>query len=152
MQPTASSTSAAVVGSLCANCKTRPADTSISYEETLFAETRVVRATRRRNQYSSRALTRYGTATLCAGCAAAYRRCVALRANGRRLANIGFIVMFVAALIFLLLPNETRIGALGVIVAGVVAVGILVLLTGLGMNIAGRVMRRSAARFVGALK
>lgn len=40
MQPTASSTSAAVVGSLCANCKTRPADTSISYEETLFAETR----------------------------------------------------------------------------------------------------------------
>lgn len=60
--------------------------------------------------------------------------------------------MFVAALIFLLLPNETRIGALGVIVAGVVAVGILVLLTGLGMNIAGRVMRRSAARFVGALK
>ncbi len=153
MQPTTSSASASpAIGSLCPNCRTRPADTPVSYEETLFAETRVVRVTRMRNRYSSRALTRYGNATLCAMCAAAYRRCVALRANGRRLANIGFAVMLVAALVYLFLSSDVQRGALGIVVAGIVAIGILMLLTGLGMYAIGRVMRRSAARFVGTLK
>ncbi len=156
MQPAASaSNSATTTGSLCPNCTSHLADTPITYDETLFAEFRAASMSRRRRGYSSRSITAYGKTTLCSRCAAAYHRNVALRANGRRLANIGLVVMLVAGVLSLFLSflsGDARTGIAGLSSAGVVTIGVLTLLTGVGMNIVGRVMRRSAARFVETLK
>lgn len=156
MQPAASaSNSATTTGSLCPNCTSHPADTPIDYDETLFADFRATKVSRRRSAYSSRSISAYGTATLCATCAAAYRRTVTLRANGRRLENVGLVIGLAAGVLYLFLSvlgGDARMGMAGLIIAGVVAIGVLILLTGVGMDIVGRVMRRSAARFVETLK
>jgi hypothetical protein len=151
-QPATTATSA---GALCPNCRSRPADTPTIYEEPLFAASRVARVWPRRNLYSSRALTIWGKTTLCAPCAAAYRRCEALRAMGRRLTTIDFVVLFVAAVVYLFLSGQARSSLLDFLrlsSAGLVAIDALMLLTGLGMIVVGRVMRRSTDRFVRALK
>jgi hypothetical protein len=73
---------------------------------------------------------------------------------GRRLATRGFLVLFVGAVAYLFLSGQAQSSPLNLLSLGSVslaAIGALMLLTGLGMNVAGRAMRRSAARFARSL-
>lgn len=143
----------AAVSGLCPNCHERIPDTKVSFEETMFSEMRATRVGRVAQQRSQRNIVRYGTVTLCAECAAAYQRCVRLRTVGRRLMNAGAISMIVFALIYaLVLSGAAQQGLAGLIVGVLVGLCALVLVVGVVMYAGGRMMRRTAARFVGKLQ
>lgn len=143
----------ASVGTLCPNCQERIPDTRVSYEEALFSEMRASSVNRMRQTRSQRRLATYGTATLCSSCAAAYERCVRLRVVGRRLMNVGVIVMLAFAILYgLFLSGSAQQGSAGLVVAVVIGIGALVLAAGAITYFSGRILRRSAARFVGKLQ
>ncbi len=151
------------VNTLCPNCLERIPDTTVSYEETVFSEMQAsedmtfveMRARHfgpRMERRSQRNLVRSGTVTLCSTCAAAYRRCVRLRVIGPRLMNVGVVMMIVFALLYaLILPASAQQGASGLVAGGLVGLGALALLVGAVMYASGRLMRRTATRFVGKL-
>lgn len=152
---------------LCPNCRERIADTPVVYDEALFSEMRetgvgnvglrvdhvaVGRAEVSTN-ISQRRIASDGTVMLCAHCAAAYQRCVRLRVVGRRLMNTGVVVMVVFAIVYsLFLSGSAQRGVAGLVVAGLAGVGAVILVAGAGMYVSGRMLRHSAARFVGNLQ
>ncbi|HST88501.1 MAG TPA: hypothetical protein VLJ14_08995 [Ktedonobacterales bacterium] len=138
-------------GRLCPNCKARPATTETHFDEVVFADMRVAKASRMRSAYSQRSVTKYGTVLLCAECAAAYRRNVTLRANGLRFINWGGAGLLVGALLFAFLaatfPSLTD-GAAIILPALPLLAAIALLVVGIVMRTVGTITKRSAARFV----
>lgn len=138
-------------GGLCPNCKARPATMETHFDEVVFAEMRVAKASRTRSAYSQRSVTKHGTVLLCAECAARYRRNVALRANGLRLLNWGGGGLLVGAIVFAFLaatfPSLTD-GAAIILPALPLLAAIALLVTGIVMRAVGSITKRVAARFV----
>lgn len=152
---------------LCPNCQERLADTRVAYEEALFSEMRetgvggaglrvdriAVGRAEATTAISQRRIESDGTVMLCAQCAAAYQRCVRLRVVGRRLMNVGVVVMVAFAIVYgLFLSGSAQQGAAGLVVAILIGIGALILAVGAVMYFSGRILRRSATRFVGKLQ
>lgn len=156
-----------VAGMLCPNCQERIADTRVYYDEALFSEMRetgvgsvglradriaVVRA-EASTSLSQQRVESDGTVMLCAQCAAAYRRSVKLRVVGRRLMNVGVVVMVASAIVYgLFLSGSAQQGLVGLVVAILIGIGAAILAVGAVMYLSGRMLRRSATRFVGKLQ
>lgn len=157
----------AVTGMLCPNCQERIADTRVYYDEALFSQMRetgvgsvglkvdriAVGRAEASTSLSQQRVESDGTVMLCVQCAAAYQRCVKLRVVGRRLMNVGVVVMVAFAVVYgLVLSRSVQQGPVGLAVAILIGIGALILAVGAAMYFSGRMLRRSATRFVGKLQ
>jgi uncharacterized protein YjeT (DUF2065 family) len=90
---------------------------------------------------------------LCRDCAAAYARAVSLRQTGHRFTNIGMaliavgIVLYFAAVWAISSLSGSPLQLLPLVPA---AIGLVSLLAGFGMELAGRAAKRGATRFLAA--
>jgi hypothetical protein len=134
---------------LCANCAENPSDTSVSFEETVFSEYKVRRISRMQSERSQRRLAKYGTVRLCAQCAAAYRRSVAVRERAHKVINWSFAALAVSLALYFVLTATNPALTQGM-QALFPAVPFLLSLLALAvvMRLVGMQMRRTAARFV----
>lgn len=157
----------AVTCMLCPNCQERIADTRVYYDEALFSQMRetgvgsvglrtdriAVGRAEASTSISQQRVESDGTVMLCAQCAAAYQRCVKLRVVGRRLMNVGVVVMVAFAIIYgLILSGSAQQGPAGLVVTILIGIGAVILAVGAVMYFSGRILRRSATRFVGKLQ
>jgi hypothetical protein len=133
---------------LCPNCGQRPGDTNTAYDE-VVASSVSSSGGFRSHRLSVRAVSTYGRVWLCAPCAAAYRRVVALRARSQQLLRVGGIGLVIGILLFALLYAALqRDVALVALLSLPLLAGTLVLLTGIGMLAASRLLKGKATRFL----
>jgi hypothetical protein len=137
---------------MCPNCGRRPATTRVDFDEvTSFSFSSRTAGRMGQRDRSFRSTSTHGTAMLCSVCADGYERMVATRAIGRRLLNIGFLVLVIGALLFAVLDYVAPAlgtGLAGLAIATPVALGLLFLLAGLSIAIIVRLTRGSRIRFL----
>lgn len=137
---------------LCPNCRKRFPDTVVDYDELLyskFSSQAAGRWGRRSRSYSGQ--SQYGKVTLCASCAAGYKRMARLRAVGWKIANPALLVLVAGALFFAYMvgTNPDLKHAPGVyLIALPVMFGVAGLAIGCALALAARLMRPSAVRFL----
>jgi hypothetical protein len=137
-----------VQSALCPNCGMRVPDTRVTYEHSPMSGTPARHGGRRWRRNA----VKYGSATLCAVCAAAYYRCLELRTTGRRLLNIGLLLMLLSGALYTFgLTASLQRSASGMALISLFLLGAMVTLAGTGVYLSGRVLQRSAARFIATL-
>ena len=139
--------------SMCPNCRQRPAEVLVEYDELLALDYRTRSWSRRQRQISWSQTSASGKVTLCRDCAGTYARSVSLRQTGRRFTNVGMALIAVGVVLYFaavwtisgLSGSPLQLLPLAPAVIGVVA-----LLAGFGMELAGRAAKRSSTRFLAA--
>lgn len=141
----------AVDASLCPNCHKRPADTPLEYDELVALDYRTRSRSRVRREISWNQTTARGTIKLCRECAAAYARSLSLRQIGHRFTNIGMALIaggFVLYFAAVWLVSDLSHSPAQLIPLAPAAIGLVSLVVGLGMELSGRTIKRSATRFL----
>ena len=139
--------------SMCPNCRQRPAEVPVEYDELLASDYQARAWSRRKRQISWSQTSASGKVTLCRDCAAAYARSISLRQTGRRFTNIGMALVavgFVAYFAAVWAIAGLSGSPLQLLPLAPAAIGLLSLLAGLGMELAGRAVKRGATRFLAA--
>ena len=137
--------------SMCPNCRQRPAEVPVEYDELLASDYQARAWSRRKRQISWSQTSASGKVTLCRDCAAAYARSISLRQTGRRFTNIGMALVavgFVAYFAAVWAIAGLSGSPLQLLPLAPAAIGLLSLLAGLGMELAGRAVKRGATRFL----
>ncbi|HEV2459363.1 MAG TPA: hypothetical protein VGS80_13465 [Ktedonobacterales bacterium] len=139
--------------SMCPNCRQRPAEVLVEYDELLASDYRTRSWSRMRRQISWSQTAASGKVTLCRDCAAGYARSVSLRQTGRRFTNIGMarvavgVVAYFAAVWAISSLSGSPLQLLPLAPA---AIGLMSLLAGFGIELAVRAAKRGATRFLAA--
>jgi hypothetical protein len=133
----------------CPNCRLRPADSQLHYDE--LVRSRYQRTSYRYGRYarSFSSVSQRGEATVCSACAAGYLRMITLRERGLALANRGFLALL-GGMVLLALVYSLSAGKGPVISVVVALIGLcaLAVLAGSAALVAARFMRHSATRFL----
>lgn len=140
-----------VDGSLCPNCHKRPADTLLEYDELIALNISGRYIGRGRRQTSWSQTVARGKVTLCRECAAAYARSLSLRQIGHRFTNIGMALIAIGFVLYfaaVILNTDLHLSPAQLIPLAPAAIGLVSLMIGLGMELSGRTLRRSATRFL----
>src|SRR5579859_5552111 len=85
---------------LCPNCRQRPPDTNVDFDEVVKARYSRGWSILRGRILSFSSTTRYGHTLLCAPCARHYRRMVQWRTLGWKVSNAGLVGLFLSAVFF----------------------------------------------------
>jgi hypothetical protein len=121
----------------------RPAERKVEYDEVIHPSFSAAQESRRFRSYSSRSISSFGSTVLCLPCAAHFTRMVALRTVGRRIANAGFLMLVLGALVFGYVSTQAK-GQL----APAVALGLFVTIAGAMQVTVARLMRPRAMGFL----
>ncbi len=135
---------------LCPNCKQRPQEVQVDYDEVTQSNFRVTRSRVRGTVRSFSSTSQYGHAQLCTVCANRYRRMERWRALGWKMANRGLVAVMASGVFFALVVQTPalRTSALAYVAGGVVVLAGLAVLIGAIFVSGGRILRPSATRFL----
>jgi hypothetical protein len=145
---------ATTTANLCRNCQLRPAEQATHYREsTVDYATTYMLARGRYRPHAVRKLVMEGTVHLCVQCATRYRRSVALRSLGNRIATPTLVALVVEGVLFAMqsyLFPDAMGGVLGTFVlgVGVITGGVFIMATLL--SVVGTMLRGLATRFLRA--
>jgi uncharacterized protein YjeT (DUF2065 family) len=137
--------------SMCPNCRQRPAEVLVDYDELLALDYRTRTWGARQRQVSWSQTSASGKVLLCRDCAAAYARSTSLRQTGRRFTNIGMALIAIGVVLYF--AAVWAIAGLSgsplqLVPLAPAAIGLVSLLAGFGLEFIGRAAKRSATRFL----